>query len=275
MDDSADEGCESDIQSVQRNIEELGLRIAPRVMDKGDMSSGTDQSTSPKSDTSDTYCDMISGPGGRKSPGMTSSRSQRTARSPRRRLDDEQYVYAVSQTSTGRLAARRRSDPGRISISPLRCRVRVDTDIAEDEDYDDDDDKVKYLGNLLSSTDCEDGLAALRQGWRPRSKSPHLMGGRVKTLRSQSLPGEDPALTEIGEAIGAIAVHKAEKRYQDLSPEEALRGGFPCGGAPRRRRSLSVECTSPLEAIVEDTVEAEKQKNTASRRFSTSAIHYR
>lgn len=265
MDDLVDEGCETDMQAIQRNIEELSLRIAPRGGDRGDISSGTDISSSPKSDTSDTYSDCA----GRKSPGMVSSRASRTARSPRRRVDDEQYVYALSQTSTGRLSTRRRSDPGRISVSPLRCRVRVDSDIAEDDDYSVEG-KSRFLqfGRFRFGDDTDE---ISKQGWKSRSKSPHLMPGRVRTLRSQSLPGADPALTEIGEAIGAIAVSRAEKRNADLSPEEAIRGGFPCGVAPRRRRSLSVECTTPLEAIVEDMVEGEKQKS--SRRFSTPAIN--
>ncbi|KAK2140522.1 hypothetical protein LSH36_1328g00002 [Paralvinella palmiformis] len=181
----------------------------------------------------------------------------RSSRSPRRRLEDEQYIHSIPQVCRSKL--RRRSDPGRVSVSPLRSRVRIEGHISEDGDY---DSKTTTMAASritvrrsysLDPSEINEALPVVF-GLRSRSRSPHTQA-KFRTQRSRSLPGIE---FELGEAIGALAV-----RNTQTSPE-LIRNQ---GAAPRRRRSVSVEM-APLEAILEENATTSK----SSRRYSTPNV---
>ena len=262
------QGIADDIKALRKTIEELSLDgpfSAAVGNDPGDRREVRSMcSAQPGQEETDSFDATRSG--GRMSPLLTAQVARSRIARARRRPEDEQYIHSVSETHIGRLRSRRRSDPGRISVSPLRSRLRLDSDmISEDGSSDDEFGKHKLSNPRLTAIKCSREveeiadvaeLATVYAKERPRSRSPHLLAARRKG-RSQSLPGPDPALIEIGEAIGAVAVSKPEPLL------EVPRATSPVGSVPRRRRSVSVECT-PLEAIVEEGI---TQRN--SRRFST------
>ena len=179
----------------------------------------------------------------------------------RRLSKEEPYVHSVSQTSFGvsRLRNRRQSDPGRISVSPIRMRARVlDNEISEDDETCHHP-RLSALRSISMTVpeemgDDEDGEARSR----PRERA------RRKAMRSNSLPTGDPALFEIGEAIGAVAISQPPT-IAELPPlvENITLSPNMAQQQARRRRSISMESTS-LEAIDEDNNEVHGKKSAAS-----------
>ena len=166
----------------------------------------------------------------------------------RRLSKEEPYVHSVAQTSfgLGRLRNRRQSDPGRISVSPIRMRSRtLDDEISEDDETCHHP-RLSALRSISMTVpeempDGEEIDPAARRG-RERIKR--------KATRSNSLPTGDPALLELGEAIGAVAISQPPP-ISELPPlVESVTMTSP-NMMSRRRRSISIESTS-LEKIDED-----------------------
>lgn len=156
------------------------------------------------------------------------------------------------------------SDPGRLSISPIRMRSRIGSCTAdqfvqrapiEEESLAMGHPRLRELRSTSPLDD--DHFPELDSRSRSREKSlPSFAYPRRKhPQRSMSLPCSELAVLGIGEAIGALAVKSSSMPFKaELTPPS------------RRRRSVSIEPNS-LEAIAE-----EGSSNRCSRRFSTSEV---
>ncbi|KAI0223200.1 hypothetical protein LSAT2_025579 [Lamellibrachia satsuma] len=171
-----------------------------------------------------------------------------SGRPSRRQYDDSSLLSPGSN----RLRPRRLSDPGRVSLSPLRGVTQLNCDIAEEGENEDDPPaaspphRFSLLGHARSRSP---GIAGTSRRPQPRS-------------RSNSLPAPDPRVFEVGEAIGALAGSK-NTPVVTMSTLEPIIASHP---APGRRKSVSIESPS-LASISEEGATVKPP-----RRFSTPNV---
>jgi hypothetical protein len=187
----------------------------------------------------------------------------------RRLSKEEPYVHSVAQTSfagVGRLRNRRQSDPGRISVSPIRLRARaLDNEIAETEELCHHP-RLHALRSISMTVPEEMTPEEEEERSRPRERA------RQRAMRSNSLPtGDGPGFLEIGEAIGAVAMTQPPT-IAELPPLVENITLSPNLMQARRRRSISMESTS-LEAIDEDNNEVLGKKASSHVTPPSRTIH--
>ena len=171
-------------------------------------------------------------------------------RFPKRLCDIGMYTYG------GRSRDRRMSDPGNLSVSPVRSRGRVrhglsELSLEEESEEDIHDHHHPRLQGLRStSLSVDDCYISPRSISPSRSRSRDRFLWKRKAQRSYSLPSSDPGVFEAGEALGALAISGDSLDF--------------CG----RRRSVSME-PSYLEAIAEEGAN-HRASLKINRRHSTS-----
>ncbi|KAK2176925.1 hypothetical protein NP493_631g01060 [Ridgeia piscesae] len=169
-------------------------------------------------------------------------------RPSRRQFDDSSLL----SPGGNRLRPRRLSDPGRVSLSPLRGVTQLNCDIAEEGENEDDPPPAATPSPTFSLG-------------HTRSRSPGFGGAcrrPPQRSRSNSLPAPDPRIFEVGEAIGALVGSKGPP-IVTMSTLEPIAASHP---APGRRKSVSIECPS-LASITEEGATAKPP-----RRFSTPNV---
>ena len=176
--------------------------------------------------------------------GQTTTKCDR----PTRRQQDDSALLLTP--SGNRFRTRRVSDPGRVSLSPLRGVTQRNCDIAEEGEN--EDDTPPSLPSAFSVA-------------HSRSPSPGFAGSPLspqQRSRSNSLPALDPRVFEVGEAIGAL-VGSNFPPVVVMSTLEPIAASLP---SPGRRKSVSIESPSLASISEEDAA------GRCQRRFSTPNV---
>ena len=183
---------------------------------------------------------------GRYGQTLTASKCDR----PTRRQQDDSALLLTPTATGNRFRTRRVSDPGRVSLSPLRGVTQRNCAIAEEGEN--EDDTPPSLPSAISVG-------------HSRSPSPGFAGSPLspqQRSRSNSLPALDPRVFEVGEAIGALVGSKIPPVVV-MSTLEPIAASLP---TPGRRKSVSIESPS-LASISEEDAAGRSQ-----RRFSTPNV---